>query len=348
MLLHHLPHCLLAKKKYVAADNVYQQALKLEPTNGSALRGRLDIRIAQQDWQRAQSLANSYSTKQQLVVAQKIKGIESEIIFSRLRLAIKNNDRAEMSNATDSLIALNPTSPWSRLDIANVINSLGENERADSLMGDWNRTSQDPEMKFAYALYLAQQDKRQEAIKQLETVDANLRTETMQRNLTRLKLDIELSDLQQRYLAQPKSVTDSLAALSAKYAGQVQPLARIVEAWIEIDHTEDAATIYRHISPLQQWSIDDQLAYGEMMVSLQQFVDFDLWYQKQFAYVESQSVSVSAVLQFEELKTRRVLAQADMFLAEHKTNEVVYSLSANLNQRRPFQTELRLVVQQVL
>ncbi|WP_083627121.1 cellulose synthase subunit BcsC-related outer membrane protein [Vibrio ponticus] len=333
---------LVSQAQYLAADKAYRQALQLEPLNGSALRGRLDTRIVQNDWLGAQSIANHYSSKQKLVVSEKIKAIESEIILVNLRQAIDKNDAVMTREASDQLIALNPSSPWQRLDIANVIQSLGEKKRADRLMADWNQSSQDPEMKFAYALYLAQEYRLLEATQQLESIDTNDRTPAMQRNLTRLKLDVELRDVQSRYLVDPQSVTDSLDMLSAQYAGQVQPLARIVAAWIAIERTDKANKIYTSLFPLQSWSFDDQLAYGEMMVSLQRFADFDHWFKQQTSQAEYASLSVSQVLQFEELNIRRLLAQGDVLLATHQPQQALEVFQQVSTKSEPFVTQAQI------
>ncbi|WP_434998862.1 cellulose synthase subunit BcsC-related outer membrane protein [Vibrio scophthalmi] len=333
---------LASQAKYDAADKAYRQALKLDSTNGSALRGRLDIYVTQQDWSGAQSIANRYSPKQRLQVAEKIKVIESEIILANLRQAIENNDRLVMGKETERLIALNPTSLWLRRDIADVVVRLGDKRRADDLMQGWSRSSQDPEMKFSYALYLAQEEDLNAAIMQLESVAPSKRTEAMQRNLTRLKLDDELRDVQQRYGLQPGPVIELLESLSGKYADQVQPLSRIVAAWVAIDHIEQANIIYRSISPLQNWTFDDQLAYGEIMLSLQRFVDFDRWYSQQLSTPEYTSRNVSQLLQFEELNTRRDLAEGDALLVKQQPKKALTVFRRVPPNREPFSTQAQI------
>ncbi|MCA2492598.1 MULTISPECIES: tetratricopeptide repeat protein, partial [Vibrio] len=122
----------LVRENYAAAEKVFKQALQLDSSNSSALRGRLDVRIQQQDWSGAEALARSYSAPQQKVVAEKIASIKSEVILTRLRIAIAQNDQATMKASVEELIALQPTSPWLRLDIADVIHSMGDKVRADT------------------------------------------------------------------------------------------------------------------------------------------------------------------------------------------------------------------------
>ncbi len=332
----------LKQENYAAADKAYVQALRADSINGSALRGRLDVRIQQQDWSGAKSLAKSYSRQQQQVVADKIKSIESDVILSRLRVAIAQNDQATMKTSVEELIALQPTSPWLRLDIAGVIHSMGETTRADMLMSDWATSSHDPEMKFAYALYLAQNLKVNEAIAELESIAQSDMTTAMQRNLIRLKLDAELIDIQTRYSTSPEAVTTRLRSLEADYQGQVQPLARVVGAWIDIDKKAEAERVYQNISHSQDWSTDDKLAYGSIMVNLNHFEDFDRWYASLALNSAKQEFSASEALQFDELKTRRTLNQADLMLVDQKPNTAMDLYQQASLKPEPFKTQAEI------
>ncbi len=276
------------------------------------------------------------------VVSEKINGIQSEIILARLRVAIAQNDQAGMQSAVEELIELKPTSPWLRLDIAGVVRSMGDKQRADALMAEWTASSSDPEMKFAHALYLAQDFKVEEAISELESVPENAVTLSMQRNLTRLKLDAELQDIQQRYLEEPESVQAKLHTLEQDYQGQVQALARLAGAWVEIDQAVEAERIYRSLEQSPHWSRDEQLAYGSMMVSLNQFEDFDQWYEQLALSSDEQKVSASETLQFDELKTRRTLAQADLLLANQQPEQAMALYDGVSSKPEPFKTQAQV------
>lgn len=332
----------LAQKNYAVADKAYIQALQLEALNGSALRGRLDVRIEQQDWNGAASLAQRFSPAQKQVVSEKINGIQSEIILARLRIAIAKDDQAGMQSAVEDLIELKPTSPWLRLDIADVVRSMGDKRRADKLMSEWATNSSDPEMKFAYALYLAQDFKVDAAISELESVPKRDVTPAMKRNLTRLKLNADLQDLPVRYQASPTAVTTMLTSLESQYAGQVQPLARLVSAWVEIEKVDEAQCIYQSIRPSSKWTTDEKLAYGSMMVSLNQFDDFDQWYEGLALSKDQQAVSASEALQFDELKTRRTLAQADLLLANQQPEQAMALYERISSKPEPFKTQAQV------
>ncbi|MEZ9738950.1 cellulose synthase subunit BcsC-related outer membrane protein [Vibrio splendidus] len=332
----------LEQKKYSSADKAYSQALALDKLNGSALRGRLDVKINQGDWGGSREVANSYSSTQQQVVEDKISSIDSEIILIRLRNAIANNDDKAMVESVEALIQLNPSSPWLRLDIAGVVRSMGNKPRADQLMEGWAKDASDPEMRFAYALYLAQSFRVNRAIAELESIPKQQVTSSMQRTLTRLKLDSKLQGIETRYQESPLAVSDLLKGLEVQYQGQIQPLSRIAGAWIDVGESPEAERIYGSIEPSSFISTDEQLAYGGLMVSLTKFEDFDAWFDELTPSFEAQDFSASEFLQFDELRTRRILAEADLMLENESLDRSLELYSRVLSESEPYKTQAQI------
>ncbi|MDF5203443.1 cellulose synthase, partial [Vibrio parahaemolyticus] len=177
---------------------------------------------------------------------------------------------------------------------------------------------------------------------ELESIAQHDMTDAMQRNLTRLKLDAQLRDIQTRYLASPESVTATLRALESDYQGQIQPLARLVSAWLDIDEVKEAERIFQSISFAEDWSTDDKLAYGSMMVSLNHFEDFDSWYASLALNSATQDLSASEALQFDELKTRRLLSQADLMLVNQQPKLALDLYEQVSLKSEPFKTQAEI------
>ncbi len=133
-----------------------------------------------------------------------------------------------------------------------------------------------------------------------------------------------------------------LTSLESQYAGQVQPLARLVSAWVEIEKVDEAQRIYQSIRPSSKWNTDEKLAYGSMMVSLNQFDDFDQWYEGLALSKDQQALSASEALQFDELKTRRTLAQADLLLANQQPEQAMALYERISSKPEPFKTQAQV------
>ncbi len=109
-----------------------------------------------------------------------------------------------------------------------------------------------------------------------------------------------------------------MKGLEVQYQGQVLfVLSRIAGAWIDVGESpeaeresiivaSDAVFIYFW------WATG---AYGGLMVSLIKFnEDFDDWFDELTPSFEAQDFSASEFLQFDELRTRHLLAEADLML----------------------------------
>ncbi|MGP8306564.1 cellulose synthase subunit BcsC-related outer membrane protein [Vibrio sp. YIC-376] len=332
----------LQQKDYLAAERAYLQALTLEPKNRLALRGRLIVRTAQQDWAGAKALAHTYSPVQKSAVAEEIKNIDSEIALSRLRVAIAQDDDNTMKQAIEELIALDVRSPWLRLDIADVVRSLGDKPRADRLMRDWVQFEHDAEMKFAYALYLAQGLEVEKAIAELESVPPDELTSAMQTNLVRLKLDSALENIQKRYPESPQSVTAQLHSLETQYSKQIQALSRLAGIWIDSSNIAEAERIYEAMEPSSSWSAPDILAYGGLMVDLNKFDEFKCWLKTFSTTHNIQELDASFLVQFDHLDTRRMLGEADYMVNNQRYSEAMDLYSRVASEPEPFQSQAQI------
>ncbi len=330
------------QKDYLAADKFFQQALKLEPLNTSALRGRLQIRTAQADWVGALAIADSYTWKQKQAVSDEVKEIKFEIALSHLRVAVAQNSHIAMKEAVEKLLKLDVRSPWIRLDIAEVIRSLGDKSRADRLMHDWVQVKHDPEMTFAYALYLSQGFEVEKAIAVLESIPKSELTNAMQRNLVRLKLDSALANIQPRYLDSPQSVTEQLHELEKTYGSNIHAQTRLAGAWIDLSKRNEAERIYQNIEPSSEWTAPEILAYGTLMVELSKFDDFKNWLQNRNALHDIHDTGASFSVEFDALNSRRLLAEANYLRENQRYAEATELYSRAMLEPDPFQSQAQI------
>lgn len=332
----------LQQKDYLAADRLYLQAIRLEQANASALRGRLAVRTAQKDWAGAKAIANSFSPIQKKQVADAIKDIDSEIALSRLRVAIVQDDNIAMKQATEELLALDVRSPWVRLDIADVVRTLGDKPRADTLMRDWVQSEHTPEMVFAYALYLAQGLEVEKAIEALESIPPEETTDAMRRNWVRLKIDSALENIQKRYPESPQLVTEQLHSLEKKYGMHIQALSRLARVWIDLSNIDEAERIYQSIEPSSHWAATDVLSYAGLMVDLNKFDDFKNWLQNLNDMYDVQDFEVSFLVQFDELYSRRILAEAEFMVRNQRYPEAVALYYRATLEPEPFKSQAQV------
>ncbi|KDM89998.1 cellulose synthase subunit BcsC-related outer membrane protein [Photobacterium galatheae] len=336
---HKLAALLLAQQKFEAADQAYQQALQRDAGNETALRGRVNVREAQGGLRAAIAFVEGLSPRQRHLLSERLSEMKTQLAVQQLNQALVSQDLPAAERYANELLTLNPTSAWQRRDIADALVAVGKRAQADRLMRHWSAATTDPEMQFAYALYLAQADQLSEAVTVLSRVPISQRTDAMQRNLTRLQLNQSLSDIADRYQTHPEVVRSQLNALSQQYADQPEVLTRLAVVWADLGERQRAETMYRSMTPDAQWSESAQLSYGGLMITLAKFSDFDPWLAEKGQQRLAGELDASWLAGLDELHSRRVLAEADLRLAQGQHDTALTLYQQILGKPEPFQTE---------
>lgn len=334
-----LANAYLKNKQYTKADNAYQEALRRDRNNRSALLGRLDVRLAQNDYAGALALAKRYSAQQRRVVADPLKSIKAQYVLEQLHQAQAHHDKAAIKQFIDQLIAINPASPWTRYDIANVLVSMGDQARADQLMAQWSRDTHDPQMRFAYGLYLSKSGQLDRAISELKAIpDAQL-TPSMKRNLVRLELNKALLNIQTRYAKDPKRISTLLHGLESQYADDLEPLARIASTWVDVGQPKEALRLYQHLTVRSDADSDTLLAYGNLMLKLGLFSQFDSWFKTVLDTIQSHPENATVALEFDELRARRILAEAKVRFDHQQWSQAKSLYQQATTEQEPYRLE---------
>lgn len=295
------------KGNYKEADRYYIQALKRDSLNSTALRGRIDLLLSQNKSDQAIRLADTYSSKQKRIVKVKVNELKIDQLNKEVQAALLAGDNPLASQKVEALLLLKPTSAWQRADIADALRMTGQSERADRLMVIWTNNVPEPEMRFAYALYLSRNGQLNAAVAELEKIDIAQRSPAIERNLARLKLDLELGDIQSLFLVQPFEAEQQLKLLSINYKSNPEAMMRIASTWVELLQPTKAITIFDELIFDKQWPFSTQLSYGELIVKLQKYHVFEQWI-KQF---NGDGLSSSEYSALRQLNTRRYLSEAD-------------------------------------
>ncbi|QUJ69652.1 BCSC C-terminal domain-containing protein (plasmid) [Photobacterium sp. GJ3] len=338
---------LLSEQAYDAADQAYLQALKREPGNASALRGRVNVREAQGALKEAIALIESMPVSSQRLLQDRRQDLKTRQALAGFAQAVAMNQPDEIERAADALLALNPTSAWQRRDIADALVSVGQRARADTLMREWSSGSSDPEMYFAYALYLSQSGREAEAVQTLSRVPVPQRTDAMSRNLARLKLNQSLDAVADRYAANPVAVRAQLDGLTQQYGDQPAVLARLGVTLVRLGERTRAEAIYRGMQPDEDWSESDTLGHGELMIALAKFGDFDAWLTKQGQLRLKGDPNALPVAELDELHAQRTLTEADLRLAQRQYSSALALYQQVLRKPEPYQTAAQLGVLEV-
>ncbi|MCL1123642.1 cellulose synthase subunit BcsC-related outer membrane protein [Shewanella surugensis] len=356
--LNRLAQLYVSDKQYSQADMMYMQVLKRTSLNETALVGRMDILLLQD--KSLSPLLEQYSAAQHRVIKRKVRALQITQWSDELQSALKTSDLNVAQQRVDTLLALGGQSPWVKLDMANALVILGQKPKANALMKQWasgamietERSSPSrAEMLFAYGLYLSGQGQTAEAINTLERISPAQRTSAMQSNLTRLKVDKALSQVEQTWEHHPQQTRLELTALEKAYSEDIDVQIRLASLWLRLEakgfEANGLATKYidtkdvetgrlatadlvvnnkekrnsiknnqyydkgqQLLAQLQSdltWATSRQLRYGELLLQVQNFQQFDDWLNQW----QPQSLSMTENSERQALIQQRVMVQAD-------------------------------------
>lgn len=308
----------LLQKQYVQADKYYVMALKQEPLNETALRGRMDIRVQQKGNMAAYQFAQGYTFAQRKVVQDKISGLYSSALLAEVQQALAMGDEQTATIKLNQLLKNPPPSPWDRADIADALQVTGDPVRANRLMKQWSQ-SKEAETQFAYALYLSRYGQTQAAINALQSIPEKQRSQSIQNNLVRLKIDLAFEQLSLLMKTDPDAAKARIDKMLQDHESDPQVRVRLIVMEYELGFEKEAREDATKLTPQASWPYQTQLEYGNLLFDLQRYDDFDTWKNQ----LGEPSGTVAEVADFHQQRDM-LLAKYAMLNHDYQTAEGLY------------------------
>ena len=153
------------------AERLFRRALDLEPDNTTALRGLVALYRGQGRVVEALALLDGLEPKQRRALGEGLGPLRAALLRDLADRHLAAGDTEAARLALLRAIQADPTDPWPRYDLARLYARTGEPERGVELFrrGVGLRPD-DPEMRYAHALYLASLDREPEALAQLDAI----------------------------------------------------------------------------------------------------------------------------------------------------------------------------------
>ncbi len=231
---------LAAAQHWPAAEELYRKILLLEPDNGSASDGLARTLVEQGRTQEAlDQLARQASAHPKRAHSSN---------FARARLLRARGDAEAAAGQIEAArvdlaaaIALTPDDPWLRYDLAKLELAQNNSSRGRELFEQGMTVApQDPQMRYAFALYVSGLDAPQEALKLVDGIPPAQRSEGMRELDARLRQQLERAEVESladagRWIDAHQRYSD-LAAAYPDDLGLQLAYARF------LDHGNDAAS----------------------------------------------------------------------------------------------------------
>lgn len=335
-----------AQGRSADALDYYRQALRRDAESSSALRG--SFRLREQAAGRVAALAwlESLTANQRRILAPQRDAIELAMHLAELEALAVNADAnpEQVVDRAKALLAATQQgatlSPWQRRDLAMTLREAGEPEWADRLMAGWAEAdgpggedaptpTPNNEMLFAYALYLSSSGELPAARDVLSRVPEAERSAAMTRSLTRWQIDLAFDHLS---VPREGSLTGAqrrqLDQLEQRYVDEEEAQLRIAEIWLAAGEQERAGAVIDGLTPADDWPLQTNLDYGNALIDLSRFRQFELW----FLGLDRRDVSAAEQAAFTELRSRHQFNRARASEAAGKTL-LAYSFYHQVGQR---------------
>ncbi|MGL5344090.1 MAG: cellulose synthase complex outer membrane protein BcsC [Plesiomonas sp.] len=151
------------------ADQLYQQALRQQPDNSSALRGRVNLYL-EKDPAKARRLLATLSPAQRKSFASDLNRIEATQLQKEAEQMIGQQKLLGAEGKYSQALRLQPDDVWLAYNLAKLRAQLGQQNAAETFSPLLAKKPADPELRYAYSLFLAGQGQEQQAIRSLRTL----------------------------------------------------------------------------------------------------------------------------------------------------------------------------------
>lgn len=182
----------VARKDDAAAERFYQQALRLDPGSGSAVRGLVNI-YQRQSPEKALAYLNSLPRGQQNKLRSTLEGLQLDMLKQQADQLVQQKQWHQAAEKYRRAQQMDPDDVWLTYHYAQTLRQAGQPEQADALFSRLAQKQRaNPQLAYAYALYLSGSDRDTQALAQLNTLPTAQWNDNMRELAQRLKMQATL------------------------------------------------------------------------------------------------------------------------------------------------------------
>ena len=160
----------LAHKDLINAEKEYKHAILLNPDHTSAIYGLIGI-YKHQSLKKALAYLESLPEERKLKFQNLRNNLHSALLQEQAEQLIKANQWTQAVEKYSQAQKIDPDNVWLIYHFALALHHVGETPKANKLFLQLvAKQKKNPEQIYAYALYLSNTDKMQQALKHLHTL----------------------------------------------------------------------------------------------------------------------------------------------------------------------------------
>ncbi len=178
------------QSQWKEAEQLYRQALAIDPQSSTALRGLVNLYADNQRLDDASTLLDSLNPAQQQALGNSYAALRASLLREQADQLNENGAPEAAITALRRAIDLDPENPWLRFDLTDLLLDGNEARQAVEVFEAGLRLApQDPQMRYAYALLLSRLDRETDAMAILDELPADQLPPNIQAYRNRLHHD---------------------------------------------------------------------------------------------------------------------------------------------------------------
>ncbi len=256
-----------------AASIQLRQVLAVNPGQADASRMLAQILVEQGRLSEAESLVASGDEDLQAV----LRPAQAAELRRRAANAVDAGALATAKADLQRAITLAPADPWLRLDLFRVNRRMGQDEQALELLTTLKRDAQrNPQSALAVAFMHAEMQNWLAVLKSLNGFPASAITPDARTLQRRAWIEYHIAKARAAYAAGLQDVADAAMSAAAREAGQERTYAASLAAgWADLGDPARAMAYMRRALDRRSPSVDEQLQYAGLLLSLDQGAEFE-------------------------------------------------------------------------
>ncbi|MCW3480510.1 cellulose synthase subunit BcsC-related outer membrane protein [Neisseriaceae bacterium JH1-16] len=226
--------------KPAEARGAYEAALAIEPDNGQALSGLVDLYVAGSDLDGASRYLNALSPARRKALGRAYPAAVARIERERADQLLAAGRSDEAIAALQRAVAATPQDPWNRFALANAYAAAGQPARGEQVLRQLaDAPAPDSDALYAYALFRSRSEDDLAALQALQRIPSEQRSPGMMQLQRRLWLreTLRLADADMA-AGRPDRAERRLSLAEGQLAGDPERLAELAKGWLALGQSE--------------------------------------------------------------------------------------------------------------
>ncbi|WER47315.1 cellulose synthase subunit BcsC-related outer membrane protein [Cupriavidus sp. WKF15] len=318
-------------RQYAAAEAAYRRVLTAQAANADAMRGLVNVLVAQNKNTEALALVERMTPvqREQLAPLGRMRADQARI---QAQEAMRQGDSAGARRLLEDAMANDPTNPWVRLEVARHYIAMGMKDQARGVMDNLLLSAPgEPDALFASALAAAESNDWQRGLDLLERIPANQRSNDMGKLQRRLWVHAEAGRASELAAADQQPAAIGVLQHAERYAGQdVELTGALALAYADAGNSAHALSLMR--AAMRRAGLPDvgmQLQYAAVLLKTQQ--DMELaGVLRQLANADMTSEQRRG---YDDIRIAYIVRQADALTAAGDLVAAYDTLAVALSER---------------